>query len=105
MNEEIGLNENDLDRLDLRYIALRFVNGELRINYYFFADLKDTAKINSDCNEGILEWVPFDEVNSRKMPYTAQKVIVHYFDIGINTRDFYSVTVGNENVTIISMGE
>lgn len=103
MNEEIGLTENDLDNLDLRYIALRLINDELRINYYFFADLKDSAKINYNCDEGILEWVSFDEVNSRKMPYTAQKVMVHYLETGINTTDFYSVTVDDENVHIVPM--
>lgn len=104
MNEEIGLTENDLDNLDLRYIALRLVKDELRINYYFFADLKDNAKINYDCNEGILEWISFDEANSRKMPPTAQKVIEHYLEIGIHTKNFYSVTVTDENASIISMG-
>lgn len=104
INEEIGLAENDLDNLDLRYIALRLVKDELRINYYFFADIKDSAKINYDCNEGILEWVSLDEVNGRKMPYTAQKVMAHYLETGINTTDFYSVAVDNENVNIIPMG-
>ena len=104
MNEEIGLNENDLENLDLRYIALRLVKDELRINYYFFADLKDTAEINYDCDEGILEWVSLDEVNDRKMPYTAQKVMAHYLETGINTNDFYSVTVDDENIGIIPMG-
>lgn len=103
MNEEIGLTENDLDNLDLRYIALRLINDELRINYYFFADLKDSSKINYNCDEGILEWVSFDEVNSRKMPYTAQKVMVHYLETGINTTDFYSVTADDENVHIVPM--
>ncbi len=104
MYEETGLTESDLDNLDLRYIALRLVKNELRINYYFFADLKDSAVINYDCNEGILEWVSFDEVNNRKMPYTAQKVMAHYLETGINNADFYSVTVDDENVNIIPMG-
>ena len=103
MNEEIGLTANDLNNLDLRYIALRLINNELRINYYFFADLKDNAKINYDCNEGILEWVSFDEANNRKMPYTAQKVIAHYLETGIHTDDFYSVTVDDKNTNIIPM--
>lgn len=104
MNEEIGLTENDLNHLDLRYIALRLVKDELRMNYYFFADLKENAKINYDCDEGMLEWVSFDEVNDRKMPYTAQKVMAHYLETGINTNDFYSVTADDENVNIIPMG-
>lgn len=104
MNEEIGLTENDLKNLDLRYIALRLVKDELRMNYYFFADLEEHAKMNYDCNEGILEWVSFEEVNNRKMPYTAQKVIAHYLETGIHTDDFYSVSVDDNNTNIIPMG-
>jgi len=104
MNEEIGITEKDLKNLDLRYIALRIVKGELRINYYFFADLNENAQINYNCDEGILEWVSFDEANSKKMPYTAQKVIEHYLKTGINTKYFYSVTATDEKVNIISMG-
>ena len=104
MNEEIGLTENDLKNFDLRYIALRIVKDELRINYYFFADLKDDAEINYNCDEGILEWVSFDKVNNRKMPYTAQRVIEHYLEAGIHTDDFYSVSVDDKTTNIISMG-
>lgn len=104
MNEEIGLTETDLDNFDLRYIALRLVKDELRINYYFFADLKDHAEINYDCDEGIPEWVSFDEVNNRKMPYTAQRVIEHYLETGIHTDDFYSVSVDEKTTNIIPMG-
>ncbi len=103
MKEEIGLTEKDLYNLDLRYIALRLVKDELRINYYFFADLKNNAQINYNCNEGKLEWVSFDELNKRKMPYTAQRVIEHYLKIGINTDMFYSVTVDDKNVNIFPM--
>lgn len=103
MNEEIGLTEKDLYNLDLRYIALRLVKDELRINYYFFADLKNNAQINYNCNEGKLEWVSFDELNNRKMPYTAQKVIEHYLKTGIKTTAFYSVTVDDNNVNIFPM--
>lgn len=105
MNEEIGLSENDLEHLSLRYIALRMVKDELRINYYFFADLKNNAQINYNCNEGKLQWVSFHELNSRKMPYTAQLVIQHYIETGINTNDFYSVSVYDETVHFMPIGE
>ena len=98
MNEEIGLNEADLENLDLRYIALRLVKDELRINYYFFADLKENKEITQECDEGILEWVDMSKVNDRKMPFTAQYVIDHYLKTGINTDCLYSVSV-NDNAS------
>ncbi len=103
MNEEIGLVENDLYNFDLRYIALRLVKDELRINYYFFADLKDGARIKQTCNEGILKWVDFDKVNSKKMPFTAQKVIEHYLETGIKTNQLYSVSADDKDFTIVAL--
>lgn len=104
MTEEIGLTESDLRNLALRYVALRNLKGELRINYYFFADLKENAVVNEECNEGILEWVSLEKVNERKMPVTAQYVMKHYLETGINTNVLYSVSVdSNDNVTFISL--
>ena len=104
MKEEIGLRERDLNDLNLRYFALRNVGNELRINYYFFADLKPNAVINEKCSEGILEWVALDKVNDRKMPVTAQYVIKHYLEIGINTDELYSVSVDSkDNFSIASL--
>lgn len=100
MKEEIGLKEKDIDNLALRYIALRVVDGELRLNYYFFADLKQGVEITKHCPEGNLEWVELDKVNEKEMPFTAQKVLEHYLVTGINTNDFYSVSTNDEAVNI-----
>ncbi len=40
MKEELGIDEEDIEGLSLRYITLRRTKGEIRQNYYFFADLK-----------------------------------------------------------------
>ena len=56
------MRECDLKNLKLRYITLRNKNGEIRQNYYFFAELAEGAKIEKECNERILEWVSVNEV-------------------------------------------
>lgn len=103
MKEEIGLKEKDIDNLALRYIALRVVNGELRLNYYFFADLKQGVEITKHCSEGNLEWVEFDKANEKEMPFTAQEVIKHYLEIGISTKDLYSVSTNDNDVNIYKL--
>ena len=80
--EEIGLEERDLEDLRLRYITLRRVDGEIRLNYYFFATLAEGVNVTDTCNEGILEWVPLPEVCGRDMPYTAGYVVRHYLETG-----------------------
>ena len=41
LHEEIGLTESDLSDISLRYVTLRLKNGEIRQNYYFFANLNN----------------------------------------------------------------
>ena len=62
MNEEIGLSEHDLENPCFKYVTLRAKNGEIRQNYYFFADLKENAVLKTDCNEGKLEWVKIQDI-------------------------------------------
>ena len=82
MNEEIGLSEDDLVNIKMRYITLRNKNGEIRQNYYFFADLKENAVLKTDCDEGKLEWVEYESVLKREMPYTAKQMLEHYMSTG-----------------------
>lgn len=54
MNEELGLREDDIRNLSLRYVTLRRTKGEIRQNYYFFAILKDEVSDDLVSNEGEL---------------------------------------------------
>ncbi|MCH5324818.1 MAG: NUDIX domain-containing protein [Eubacterium sp.] len=86
--EETGLTENDIENLFMRYITLRLKNGEVRQNYYFFADLKNPdTQINSD--EGELKWFSFDELDGVEMPFSAKYVIEHYLETGRYTDILY----------------
>lgn len=55
--EEMRVPESALDDLQLRYVTLRLKDGEIRQNYYFFADLKSDVEIKLHCDEGKPEWV------------------------------------------------
>lgn len=105
MKEEIRLTEKDLDNLALRYIGLRNVKDELRINYYFFADLKETAKLTVKCNEGLLGWISFDKLMEKEMPVTAKYCIEHYLAEGMNNDNVYVITVNGDNTSVIELSE
>jgi 8-oxo-dGTP diphosphatase len=75
LQEELGLNENDVEGLKLRYITLRLKNGEVRQNYYFFARLREDKALTS--TEGQLHWVKFEDVPQLKMPSSAKHMIMH----------------------------
>lgn len=94
--EEIGISENELTNLEMKYITLRNVKGEIRQNYYFFARIDKDISITS--NEGILKWFSFDELKDLEMPFTARYVINHYISVGMNTGKLYGGIVTENGV-------
>ena len=88
LQEETGLTEEALDGLRLRYITMRNKNGEIRQNYYFFAELKDGYDVK-DSNEGRLEWHQIDALTDLPMPVTARHVVDHYLAVGRMTNLLY----------------
>lgn len=105
LKEEIGLTEADLTNLSLRYVAMRLKNSEIRLNFYFFAELKDGIEIGGKCEEGFLEWVSFEEVNSREMPYSAQLVIKHYMETGRFNNQLYAGIATSEGMEFVPLNE
>ncbi len=89
VREEIGLTEGDMENLTMRYMTLRYTKGEIRCNFYFFAELKDGVNLSMECPEGILEWVPVDSVLDRNMPVTARFMLEHYLREGRYTDILY----------------
>lgn len=81
LREETGLTEDSLDGLALRYITMRRKDGEVRQNYYYFAELKEGANVN-DSNEGRLEWHDLTALDALPMPVTARHVVEHYLAAG-----------------------
>lgn len=98
MKEELGLEQDSVSGLTLRYITLRDTKGEIRQNYYFFAELKDDAPAQLESNEGVSRWFGIDELASLEMPFTAKYVVMHYFSEGIKTDKTYVGVTTDENV-------
>ena len=105
MNEEIGLFEQDIENLRLRYVNLRYKNGEIRQNYYFFADLKEGASIADFCDEGKLEWVDEDRILERDMPFTAKAMLEHYMSTGKFNDLLYGGVTTENGVVFTEMEE
>lgn len=87
MEEELGLHRSDIDGLTLRYITIRYTNGEIRQNYYFFARLREERTLTS--TEGTLRWVPYEEIPDLEMPVSAKHMILHYLKEGRYTEHLY----------------
>ena len=87
MGEELCISESDVEGLQLRYVTLRYKNGEIRQNYYFFARLKEERALSS--TEGNLRWMSFDEIPHLYMPVSAKHMILHYLKEGRFTDHIY----------------
>lgn len=105
LQEELGITENEIKNLCLRYVTLRRNKGEIRQNYYFFADLKEDADREFSSNEGISRWFDFSELSSLEMPFTSKYVIQHYLDVGCKTDMIYGGIADGEKVVFIEMTE
>ena len=103
LQEEIGLSEQDVSDMALRYVTLRLKNGEIRQNYYFFAHLDDPGKI-AQSNEGNLEWVPFEKARNLNMPHSAWFVVDHFLREGKDNNLLYGgiTTENSVEFTVLS---
>lgn len=105
LQEELGIAEKEIENLCLRYVTLRRSKGEIRQNYYFFADLKDSTSEEFSSNEGVSKWFPLSELTSLEMPFTSKYVIEHYLNIGYKTDMIYGGIADGEKVVFTEMPE
>ena len=105
LNEELGLCESDIENLTLKYITLRRAKGEIRQNYYFFANIKDDVDDNLVSNEGKVNWFSLKEIHDLEMPYTAKYVIDHFCSIGQFTNEMYTAVANGNEVVFVGLPE
>lgn len=103
LEEELGLKENNIKNLSLRYVTLRQVKGEIRQNYYFFAELNNGVNECLASDEGFCKWFSFSELAALDMPFTAKFVIEHYLNVGHKTNDVYGGVANGETVVFTKM--
>lgn len=103
--EETGIEPAELYDLRLRYITLRMKNNEIRQNYYFFAQLKDSSRVLPECNEGLLEWIDVKAVMQKEMPCTAFHCLKHYFQVGKETSIQYAGIATETGIDFVALTE
>ena len=103
MQEELGLTENDVENLKLRYITLRLKNGEIRQNYYFFGRLKTQRPLES--TEGNLHWFSYEEAQNLQMPASAKHMMLHYLKTGRFDDNLYASITDDAGTRFVIMKE
>ena len=105
LNEELSISEEKLVGLQLRYVTLRRSKGEIRQNYYFFANLERDDERELVSNEGILRWFELDELSELEMPFSAKYMIEHYLTIGQYDDMIYVGVADGEKVVFAKLPE
>ena len=103
MQEELGLTEDDVQDMKLRYITLRLKNGEIRQNYYFFGKLKEERPLES--TEGILKWFSYEEAEHLQMPASAKHMLLHYLKVGRFDDNLYAGITDASGTRFVSLME
>lgn len=105
LKEELGLEGDEVQDLHLKYIMLRHVNGEVRVNYFFFAGLPGGTEMELGSDEGTLKWFGFDEIKDLEMPLSTKYALEHYLREGCFNQDLYAGVVTHETAVFTSMPE
>lgn len=105
LEEELSVTEDMICHLELRYVTIRKVKGEIRLNYYFFADLVEDQQRDLTSNEGVLKWFAFNELPDLEMPFTASHVIKHYLEYGMHNHCIYGGIADSSGVTFKELEE
>lgn len=105
MKEELSLGEDALGELHLRYITLRNYKGEVRQNFYFFADLLPEHADGLTSNEGTLRWFGLDEIAGLEMPFSAKFMLEHYLAVGRYTDLLYGGVSNGTSIVFTELNE
>ncbi len=104
LHEELGLVKDDLENLRLRYITLRHIKGEIRQNYYFFAELRGHDGETFASDEGTLRWFELGELASVEMPFSQRFVMDHYLAVGRYNDALYGGIADGKTIRFVEMG-
>lgn len=78
IEEETGLQSQDVQELVLRYVILRQKRNELRQQFIYFGTTTKTELSTTD--EGTLHWIPSNQVFDYGMTDSNRLMLRHYFD-------------------------
>lgn len=105
LKEELGIDREKVQDFHLKYIMLRHVNGEVRVNYFFFGILPDGIEMELQSEEGILRWFDLEEINALEMPLSTKYAMEHYLSEGRFDQALYGGVVNGEKAVFTPMRE
>ncbi|OXM86839.1 NUDIX domain-containing protein [Paenibacillus rigui] len=78
--EETGLQPHEILDLQLQYILIRLNQNEIRQQFIYTAHTARRDVLQTD--EGVLHWIPREQVLQRDIPFIFHTLLAHYFTNG-----------------------
>jgi 8-oxo-dGTP diphosphatase len=94
ITEETGIEAADIIDFRLRYLTVRNVDKEIRMNYIFTGRLARKCEL-IECDEGVLHWVPFPLPDDYRMSFSLMAAANHL--VKNNTNQSVFVGIVNQN--------
>ena len=99
---QYSITTSALEEPKLRYITLRWAGGELRQNYFYFAETRDDLNIPPIGN---VKWIPFNDFITMEMPKTVQSMWKHYLEVGRSNDRVYCGVVKEKGLAVSELEE
>jgi len=94
--EESGIQEKDLERLDLKYCILRRDKEEITLIYMFIGAVRERF-YEDRTEEGKLHWINENDLLHRPMSFEIKNVLEHYIEFGHKSNDIKVGVVSAED--------
>lgn len=100
MLSDYSLLSLSVEEPQLRYVTMRWKDGELRQSFFLFAETSHEVELPDVGNH---RWVPVEELVTMKMPATVRGVLRHYLEVGYMNDSVYCGVVKEKGVAISEM--
>ncbi|WP_282941290.1 NUDIX domain-containing protein [Paenibacillus sp. RC67] len=97
IQEETGLQHTELLNMQLQYILIRLNQQEVRQQFIYTAEATRRNVVQTD--EGILHWIPREQVLNREIPFIFHSLLAHYFENGPSTHVWVGTAGHNDDST------
>ena len=98
IHEETGMTFKNIENLTLRYIVLRRRKNVITQSYIYFGKTNTKAYIDTD--EGVLFWIPQDELGEKQYTATFSKMMQHYLSPMSDPNHIFVGTAENADGTL-----
>jgi len=99
--EEAGIEKSDIRGLTLKYIGVRKVDNEIRMNYFYFGEIENEIPLPK-CDEGDFFWVDKGEIINLPMSRTVKEAVKNWVKNPADDNVYFIIVSADEDSAVIS---